>query len=388
MRRMSTCWFMLLLGAVITALACSSSAMAGCSLYDAGSGDIPVGTVVTSSVTASPASIRMPKDIAVGSELYRITLRESTYATYRVGCDGNQTATNYYTKGRFIGGVEPTRSGWQGSTLGVVYNTGTTGIGIVVLTSNTNKKMGEKYYFRTSTSYCYSSACGTPATDADITIVLLKTAEIAATSVSLSSLPKLESITGGDNSSGTEITIFQPTLTGSIAFTQATCTLSETSKTVKLGNYTLADFDASNASTAWVDASIKLINCNYGGAQNYKYNITRYSNSNTVTTNSNPNTANATWNLTLTPSTSIIDDAKGIMAIDSGAGSASGVGIQLSSTNTALNAMRFSQVNTGTLVSSTNATMTIPLFVRYIKTGTEVTAGNANGKLTYLIEYK
>lgn len=365
-------------------------ALSACSLEVLTPGaDLPDGTIVTSSFAASPTAIRMPKDIDVGSELYRITLRESTYVYYRPSCNGSTDMSNYYTKGQFRNGASPTRSTWQGSSLGVVYATGTAGVGMVVRTSADNKKLGDKLYFRaTYGAYCDSQSCGAFSQDADITIILLKTGDISASSVSLSSLPTLESVTGGDNSPGNEITVFRPTLTGSISFTQATCALAESSKTVNLGQHYLESLSAASATTSWVDASIKLINCNYGGAQSYNYNIMRASNSSAVITNANPNTANATWKLTLTPSTSVIDDTNGIMAISSGTGAASGVGIQLSSSNSTLKAMKFSQPTTGTMVSGTNATMTIPLYARYIKTGSTVTAGKAEGKLTYLVEYK
>lgn len=270
----------------------------------------------------------------------------------------------------------------------MVYDTGIVGVGMVILTSKDKKKLGEKFYFRSNESHCDSNSCGANAPDADITFVLIKTVEITSSSIVLNSLPKLESVTGGDNSPGSVIPIFRPTLTGSITFTQATCTLAETSKTVDLGKYRVSDFANANATTSWVDASINLINCNYGGAQAYSYNIRRYSNSSTVTTVANPVTANAIWSLSLTPATSVIDDSKGIMAISSASDSASGVGIQLSSSNSTLKAMKFSQPTTGTMVSGTNATMNIPLYARYIKTGSAVTAGEANGKLTYLVEYK
>lgn len=378
-----------ILTSLCSAAVYTTTASATCTLEVDSSNDIPVGTVVTTSRAVSPSAIRMPKDIDVGTELYRITLAESNYIYYRTSCDGNNVMSNYFSKGQFMNGVSPTRSSWQGSSLGVVYATGTAGVGMVVLTGSQNKKLGEKKYFSTDYgAYCNTTSCGTFAQDAAITIVLFKTAEITASSVNLATLPKIETVTGGDNSPGSEIAVFRPSLTGSISFTQATCALAESSKTVNLGQHYIESLSAASATTAWVDASIKLINCNYGGGQSYNYNITRYSDSNSVTTNVDPNTANATWKLTLTPSTSVIDDAKGIMAISSGTGSASGVGIQLSSSNTTLNAMKFSQPTTGTLVSGTNAEMTIPLYARYIKTASAVTAGKADGKLTYLVEYK
>jgi type 1 fimbria pilin len=74
--------------------------------------------------------------------------------------------------------------------------------------------------------------------------------------------------------------------------------------------------------------------------------------------------------------TSVIDDANGIMAISSDSNSATGIGIQLSSSNTTLQPMTFSQPTTA-LVSGTDATDQ-PLYARYIKTGAAVTPGPAD----------
>jgi len=329
----------------------------------------------------------MPKDITPGTELYRITARNNKYEYYRVNCNNSLTATNYYVKGQFVGGAVPVPSSWQGSSLGTVYQTGVEGIGMVILTSTTNRVLGDKTYSFRSCFSIYNYSCNTSATNGDITYVLIKTGEITASSIDLTTLPKVETVVGGENSPGSDITVFQPTLIGSLTFTQPTCTLAEVSKTVNLGEHSASDFTAANSTTSWVKASIDLINCNYGGPQFYSYNILRYS-SNTVTTVANPITTNAIWSLSLTPATSVINDTNGIMAISSETGSATGIGIQLSSSDTVLTPMKFSQPTTGTLVSGVNATMTIPLYARYIKTGSTVTAGKANGKLTYVVEYK
>ncbi len=259
---------------------------------------------------------------------------------------------------------------------------------MVILTSTTNRVLGDKTYSFRSCFSIYNYSCNTSATNGDITYVLIKTGEITASSIDLTTLPKVETVVGGENSPGSDFAVFRPSLTGKLTFTQPTCTLAEASKTVDLGKHNISVFAAANSVTPWVKASIDLINCNYVGPQFYSYNILRYSSNNTVTTVANPITTNAIWSLSLTPATSVINDTNGIMAISSETGSATGIGIQLSSSDTVLTPMKFSQPTTGTLVSGVNAMMTIPLYARYIKTGSTVTAGKANGKLTYVVEYK
>lgn len=374
-------------GILLCALFYSAQAGAWCKSTPLSTADQPAGKVITMSRGASPSAIQMPKDIPVGSEIYRITLKNTSYQYYRVNCNNNASKSNYYGLVRFIG-AEPARSAWQGSSLGTVYETGAAGIGMVLIYNNTNsKKIDSKQYFFIG---CRSGSCNTDTFNYDITYVLIKTGTISDGSLDFSGLPPVELLVGGDNSPGSDYVVFQPTLSGALSFTQATCALSEASKTVKLGAHKSSEFTTSSPASAWVDASINLINCNYGGAQNYQYNISRWSSSSShIGTYVSPNTAKATWNLTLTPATSIIDDTNGIMAIGNDPGSATGIGIQLSSTNSATpKPVRFSQPTTGTMVSGSNATMTIPLYARYIKTESIVTAGRADGKVTYLIEYK
>lgn len=369
---------------LITLAGFAAPGQAACQRIWASVQDIPVNTIASGTFSPSPAAIRIPKDIADGTELYRMTARINSYIAYRISCNASASNANYYTKGQFVNAA-PAISG--SSTSGTVYSTGTDGVGMVVLIGSTNKALGAKYAFH---GYCSpATGCGTYAEDADITLVLVKTGSITASSIDLSTLPKLEAVIGGENSPGTEFAVFHPQFTGTITFTQATCALAESSKTVDLGTWHIKDFAQAGAATPWVDASIKLINCNYGGAQSYKHNIRRYDNNATVTVVAQPLTTSAAWHLKVTPATSVVNNTTGIMAISTTEPyHASGVGIQLSSSNTSLNAIQFSETRTGTMVSGTNATMTLPLYARYIKTGSTVTAGLANGKVTYLVEYK
>ncbi len=379
---------LLLVVVIFSTLSFSLVSQSACKLVSYSSGDQTNGTIVTASLSLNPTAIQMPKDITPGTELYRITARNNKYEYYRVNCNNSLTASNYYVKGQFVGGAVPVPSSWQGSSLGTVYQTGVEGIGMVILTSTTNRVLGDKTYSFRSCFSIYNYSCNTSATNGDITYVLIKTGEITASSIDLTTLPKVETVVGGENSPGSDFAVFRPSLTGKLTFTQPTCTLAEASKTVDLGKHNISVFAAANSVTPWVKASIDLINCNYGGPQFYSYNILRYSSNNTITTVANPITTNAIWSLSLTPATSVINDTNGIMAISSETGSATGIGIQLSSSDTVLTPMKFSQPTTGTLVSGVNAMMTIPLYARYIKTGSTVTAGKANGKLTYVVEYK
>lgn len=381
-------WCRLLFAVLVAAglLSFPLTVNAWCVLAPMSGADQPNGTVITMSAVPSPAAIQIPKDIAVGSELYRITTQNNKYYYYRTNCNNSQSASNYYAFSRFIG-TEPTQSSFH-STLGTVYETDMTGVGLIILTGRGDVKLGNKSAYAGD---CKNNSCNISPVDSNITYVFMKTGEITAGSLNLVNIPKLESVVGGNNSPGSEIVVFRPSLSGTLTFTQATCTLAETSKKVDLGDHTATSFTTTTPASDWVDASINLINCNYGGAQAYHYSIIRYSNG-TLATSSGTNTAKALWHLTLVPAngaSDILDNAKGIMAIASEEGSATGVGIQLSTTNTATpTPVKFApQFMTGEIVAGTNAIMKIPLYARYIKTG-DVTGGKANGKVIYRVEYK
>lgn len=381
-------WCRLLFAVLVAAglLSFPLTVNAWCVLAPMSWADQTSGVIVKMNVAPSPGDIRIPKDIPDGTELYRITARHSSYYNIRTNCNNSSSWSNYYTMGRFISTI-PTPSSFS-SSLGTVYGTGTAGVGMVILTGLNNVKLGQK---SGSGGDCKNYSCNIHPSYGDITYVFIKTGEITAGSLDLASLPKLESVVGGYNSPDDVVVVFQPTLTGAITFTQATCTLAETSKKVDLGDHTATGFTTTTPATDWVDASINLINCNYGGAQAYQYSIMRSSNG-TLTTNPGTRTASALWHLTLVPAngaSDILDNAKGIMAIASGEGSATGVGIQLSTTNTTTpTPVKFEpQFMTGEIVAGTNATMKIPLYARYIKID-DVTAGKANGKVIYRVEYK
>ncbi|QOV69747.1 fimbrial protein [Citrobacter sp. BDA59-3] len=375
--------FLYLTGLTITLT--SLSIKAACVLIPRSGNDIPPGTIVTTSLSSGTSAIQMPQDIAVGTELFRVTARQSSYASYQTNCNNNTMKKNYYTLGRFTN--SPPAVALTSTPYGVAYETGIPGIGLVIQTGAGNRLLGEKTYY---TDFCYSntSSCGTNGQDANITYILVKTGNITNGSIDLASLPLLESVTGGNNSPGSDIVIFRSMLSGIINFTQATCALAEKSKTVKLGEHTHTTLMDSTPYTPWTDASIDLINCNYGGAQYYGIQQIGYSNTSTITDLGAVNIANAQWSLTLTPLT-IIDNNNGIMALAPQSDSATGVGIQLSTTNTATpNLVKFSQHVNGPMIAGMNQTMRIPLYARYIRTSPIVTGGKADGKVTYTVEYK
>ena len=98
-----------------------------------------------------------------------------------------------------------------------------------------------------------------------------------------------------------------------------------------------------------------------------------------------------TWSITLSPVSSVLDSASGIMAVDTSVPSAAtGIGIQVSSGDTTSadsHIIDFGNTLTGTFNSDGSSSVTIPLSARYIQTEDSVSAGTANGKLVYTVSY-
>ncbi len=131
--------------------------------------------------------------------------------------------------------------------------------------------------------------------------------------------------------------------------------------------------------TPWVDASIRLINCPvfYGTGQRELKDVTR---DNTMTITLVPNNASTS--------------NQGIMPLDVGAQAAEGVGIQLAwGTSASPQLVDFSSekgTKAYTMSPTQGTNYTIPLVACYMQTAASisgVTAGKANGKVTYLMSY-
>lgn len=168
------------------------------------------------------------------------------------------------------------------------------------------------------------------------------------------------------------------------SFDILTSTCDTPNQNINMGSYQLGDSanrEGGKFATRWVDASILLTNCPtfYGTGErgdSYK-NATR---DNVMT-------------VTLIPSNPT-SSTQGIMPVDTSGLAASGVGLQLAyGTSDSPQLVDFSAgkgTKTYTMSSTQGSTYTIPLVARYIQTATsisDINAGHANGKITYLIDY-
>ena len=168
-------------------------------------------------------------------------------------------------------------------------------------------------------------------------------------------------------------------ISGQVIFNSPTCIIED--KEVYLGKHSLSKF--TNATTTdWVDASITM-NCDKPFSPPNNRVISSTKNGGSSAANSGTSTF---FRSSIEAVNGFIDPTRGIMALDSGG--ATGVAVQISRYERVDNFPASLQWESVSLVKDNNITFVMPLFARYIKTDSTVTAGEANSKLLYTVEYK
>lgn len=207
--------------------------------------------------------------------------------------------------------------------------------------------------------------------------------------VTAASFPTMYLYLGG----GVPDTVGFPLTTNTIQFEGQITVSSQTCKTpdvnVNLGTYEKSkSFNGVGSASPWTDASITLTDCPtfYGYYTTSNFATAYYGGLELPASTSTSNSVG----VRLAPTTSVIDSAAGIMALDATVpGAASGVGIQLGwgMSNGAPTLFNFAAEQTVTLPKDGSPTVRIPLAARYIQTDANITPGKANGKVTFTINY-
>ncbi len=182
-----------------------------------------------------------------------------------------------------------------------------------------------------------------------------------------------ESSSGAFNSSAVQIT--KMAFRGTVSYVVPSCSAQD--KDIWLGEYTTGDFTG-NSTTPWVDASI-VLTCDATFRNAYNNVADSYITGN-ITTTTRPDNY---YSVSLESVNGFVDSSRGIMALDSGG--ATGLGVQISRTRSeqAWSSLAW----TGENKAGAN-TINIPLYARYIQTDSNVSAGQANSKLLYTVQYK
>ncbi|WP_447883056.1 fimbrial protein [Serratia fonticola] len=363
---------------------------------------LPTG-MQTVTIPLTPPAISAGGDVPVGTVLYQASLvMKDGYAEAKWQASDVGKYLYFTTSTNVTNTPHPLASLASGPYSGGVYETGIPGIGVAILLSATStnpltttkrfaenqnllgSELGGRFNFNGLSSPRH--------------IALIKTGPLTPGSYNISgaNFPSAREgldVTQSSHANAAVVTglpqyYWNYSFQGNITVSAQTCTTPNVA--VAMGTYKIAEyFRALNSTTPWMDASIALTNCpTFYGFYN-STNAPLLMNYNTGIGNSTTS-INNTIGVRLTPATSIVDAANGIMAIDSTvAGAASGVAIQLGwgesgQTPTLFN---FAAEQTITLPKDGTSTIRVPLSARYIQTETTPTPGKANGKVTFTINY-
>lgn len=339
--------------------------------------------IVPQNITAGP-------DIPNGTVIY--SGRFTQQGLVRVNCIStvvpDSGVVNKYLK---IKSTSMPLSSYQGSGRHqYIYETGVPGIGIAVwkggagVTENiptlvSPYTINVKYASGTSTTL-----------DSSFSFGLIKTGDISPGVVNGANFPVvISTLSNGSNMNMPEdATLATVAFSGVINVTSQTCTTPDVK--VELGVYEKSKyFKGKGSTTAWKDASIHLTNCprfhGYYAFGGKEVEITENGEQTIPAVTAN------VLDLSIQPTTQILDSANGVMAV-SAAGSdvaATGVGIQfgrglVSGTPVPFN---FAGPNRYTPPADGNPSYTIPLVARYIQTESDITPGRADGKAVFTINY-
>ncbi|MEN5017314.1 fimbrial protein [Erwinia sp. Eh17-17] len=217
----------------------------------------------------------------------------------------------------------------------------------------------------------------------DFDMVLIKIGDIQPGVLDGASLPTLGSFFEASNI--TPIKAVETSFVGSLNIVSATCTTPDV--TVNMGSYDIGQFKNAGDGTPWKDASIIMTNCpRFYGKLTDGRNSYYSDNGNSAIGAMTPNSIS----VSIQPNTPVTDSVKGIFNLQSGSGTASGVGIQLAYGATGQVSpplVNFAIAKNTLLGSADIRTRAVALVARYIKTSGPVTPGKANATATFTINY-
>ncbi|WP_431225951.1 fimbrial protein (plasmid) [Serratia sp. L9] len=360
----------LLLG-MVTMYAYHVSAAMTCK-YDSGF------ATINASIALQARNMTVGPDLPNGTVLYSQRFEPSSLP--HIICTPSQTGYRIYNRLAYTATPLPL-SDWSGSPYaGKIYKTGVSGIGIVA----TIQGMPLPYSF-TSSSANANIGHKHLSVFRDVNIAFVKIGSVSPGVINGGELPSIKidfTTEGSDNDAAINIRLASLSFSGVINIVAHTCQTPDVN--VPMGTLDInKTFKGVGTASQWQDTSIHLTNCPrfYGvkGSGTYSDNGTV---NNTMPLNQ--------IGMTLTPNTSIIDGAKGIMGLKTGAGAASGVGIQLAYgqvSDASPTMVNFASPKTFSLGNNVSTNKVLPLVARYIQTEDVVKPGRADATATFTINY-
>lgn len=333
---------------------------------------------INASVPLQAQNITVGSDLVNGTELYSQDFEPSSLPT--IACTSSQTSYKVYKDFAYTATPLPL-SNWSGSPYaGKIYKTGLPGIGVVVI--NQGNPLPTRYIARTisaDNTFALSNIFRS------VEIKFIKIGPVSAGTIRGSDLPSVKidfTTEGSDNDAANIIRLESLSFSGVVNIVAQTCQTPDVN--VSMGVFDInKTFKGVGTVSQWHDASIRLTNCpqfhGVKGSGTYSDNGTA---SNTIPLNQ--------ISLALTPNTSIIDGAKGIMGLKTGVGTASGVGIQLAYgkvSDASPTTVNFNSPKSYVMPNDNYTNRIFPLVARYIQTESLVKPGRADATATFTINY-
>lgn len=337
---------------------------------------VALGSIVNKESSLGNVTISVPPDVPMGTEVYRIrAVSPAEAGNAGIICSAVEPVYWYFDYGDIMYPESAAASPYGGR----MFETNIPGISVVYLASGVVSSGG---YTR---GFPYQHAPG-PYSDIFLKnnpvvkeFALIKTAEVQPGIITGASLPTAV-FSGGQSGDIHEFLKYR--FTGHITVTVPTCQIESPNRVVPMGRHFIGGtFTGIGSATEWQDASIRLINCpTFYGNRGRPEGLTSYGVA--------PARANV-WALSLQPVFGTIDDERGIISLDSSAaGSASGVGIQLSTAQNEAAFIRLNQELSGDFPFDGSASVTVPVYARYIQTEASVQPGRADSSIIYRLEYR
>lgn len=351
-----------------------------------------IGKTLSHTVSIKPRILSIGPDMPLGSIIYRGNIgRGVNDLSGYIVCSSTSELNPYeetfsYTTSYNISNAPYPLSSWNGFPYaGKVYETGIPGVGIVITTS-ADEPVTTTAPVQVNLTLTINKAhnIGVNAVD----FMLIKIGDISAGDFNINAVqfPTISVRRFGDESGNVQafnFPVVSYNFSGILRFTQPTCITPDID--VDLGSHEIATF-ATKGFTPWQSFTIKLMGCpRFNGYYNKSTFPVLFNPSGST---SEPDTVSNSFGLRLTPVSSIINDSNGIMAVMPTDNSASGVGIQIAyDTGSIPDMFKFSEEKVFMLSKNGIATISVPMLARYIKTGSMVSPGKADGKLTFTINY-
>jgi type 1 fimbria pilin len=318
------------------------------------------------------ASISVTPGLAVGQKVYDQDIRLANQGALNIQCDATRPFYKGFNLNTTLSETSPGSKTWA---------TNLSGIGIKI--SIDAGAIGAMPLIQAEGGCPNSWACGWSNYGAASWLEIFKTGNtVAPGPIDASTLPEIVYTVGQADSM---VEIYRIRMSGTITINVPTCNITPASKamTVNMGAHKLSDFSGTGSHTGWVDASIYLDGCGqfngYGTSTNATFDGSTVIAKNAFTSN--------TFSVTLTPLNGV---AAGAMKLKDQISGATGFGIQLSRSQSDAGVMNLTAETynyTDPLSSNGSATVTVPLYARYIQTAATPTGGKADGMLEYTVSY-